>query len=70
MPLKKGEKLRNGLQGKRQGKECCMADAATNGRGYTGTVRRVIPGDLFLRLSKDQSQRRASALPQCLRAAR
>lgn len=70
MPLtKKGEKLRNGLQGKLQGKGRCMAGAATNGREYTGAVRRVIPGDLFLRFSQDWSQRRASALPQCLRAA-
>lgn len=33
-----------------------MTDTATKGREYTGPVRRMIPGDTLLRLSRDWSQ--------------
>lgn len=66
--IKKGRK--NRLKGKLQQEEHCMSDTATNGREYTGPVRRVVPRDLSLMFSREWSQRRASALPYCLRAMR
>lgn len=68
--IKREEELRTGLKGKLQRKGCCMAGTATSGREYTGPVKRVILRGVFPRLFRDWSQRRASALPQGLSAAR